>query len=162
APAGANRSDVFHTIVGHFVGCGWQVDRILEHLQEHPQGIGGRYIAEDRLRREIDRSAKKFEKAELTLFEAKAPEPETRRRKKPDDDLDDDLDAENNGLDDDDLGAGNEDDDDLRQDPNLPRLHTHGDADPRPLKAWLIKHLIPQIGHGLMSGQWGAGKTFAF
>jgi hypothetical protein len=30
------------------------------------------------------------------------------------------------------------------------------------LKAWLIKHLIPQVGHGLISGQWGAGKTFAF
>src|SRR6516164_4393556 len=29
-------------------------------------------------------------------------------------------------------------------------------------RAWLIKGLIPQIGHGLMSGQWGAGKTFTF
>ena len=48
------------------------------------------------------------------------------------------------------------------QDPNLPRLHSHGSPDPRPLKAWLIKHLIPHVGHGLMSGQWGAGKTFAF
>src|SRR5262249_6253807 len=75
APAGTNRSDVFHAIVGHYVGCGWDVDRIFEHLQEHSQGIGGRYIAEDRLRREIERSAKKFEKAELPLFEIKAPEP---------------------------------------------------------------------------------------
>ena len=32
--------------------------------------------------------------------------------------------------------------------------------DPRPLKSWLIKHLIPVCGHGLLSGQWGAGKTF--
>ena len=46
------------------------------------------------------------------------------------------------------------------QDPDLPRLHAHGDSDPRPIKAWLVKHLIPQVGHGLMSGQWGAGKTF--
>jgi hypothetical protein len=46
--------------------------------------------------------------------------------------------------------------------PISPQLHTHGSPDPRPLKAWLIKHLIPQVGHGLMSGQWGAGKTFAF
>jgi hypothetical protein len=71
--AGANRSDVFHAIVGHYVGCGWDVDRIFEHLHEHPQGIGSRYLAEDRLRREIERSAKKFTKAELPLFETKAP-----------------------------------------------------------------------------------------
>ncbi|MGB6912207.1 MAG: AAA family ATPase, partial [Pseudolabrys sp.] len=43
---------------------------------------------------------------------------------------------------------------------NLPALFAHGDADPRPLKSWLIKHLIPACGHGLLSGQWGAGKTF--
>ena len=29
-----------------------------------------------------------------------------------------------------------------------------------PLKSWLVKHLIPECGHGLLSGQWGAGKTF--
>jgi AAA domain len=148
APAGTNRSDVFHAVVGHYVGCGWQVDRILEHLQEHPQGIGGRYIAEDRLRREIERSAGKYAKSELPLFngwEAKAPpEPEP-------DQADDDLD--------DDLGAENDDDDD---DPTLPRLYAHGDADLGPLKRWLVKGLIPQVGHGLMSGQWGAGKTFTF
>ena len=45
-------------------------------------------------------------------------------------------------------------------DPKLPPLYAHGDADPRPLKAWLIKHLMPAVGHGLLSGQWGAGKTF--
>ena len=44
--------------------------------------------------------------------------------------------------------------------PNLPPLYAHGDPDPRPLKAWLIKHLIPAVGHGLLSGQWGTGKTF--
>src|SRR5262249_4714982 len=54
APAGANRSDVFHAIVGHYVGCGWQLDRILGHLQEHPHGIGERYIAENRLRQEVE------------------------------------------------------------------------------------------------------------
>ena len=46
------------------------------------------------------------------------------------------------------------------QDPKLPPLYAHGDKDPRPLKAWLIKHLMPAVGHGLLSGQWGAGKTF--
>jgi hypothetical protein len=165
-PAGTNRSNVFHAIVGHYVGCGWDVDRIFEHLQEHPQGIGGRYIAEGRLRREIERSAEKFGKAELPLFnswEAKAPperdyEPPKEEEPKPDranpdldDDVDDDLDSEEDELDDED-----------QHDPNLPRLHAHGELDPRPLKSWLVKGLIPQVGHGLMSGQWGAGKTFTF
>src|SRR5262245_34622499 len=163
APAGANRSDVFHAIVGHYVGCGWDVDRIFEHLHEHPQGIGGRYLAEDRLRREIERSAEKFGKTELPLFkgwEAKTPpeqEPPKQEEPKPDqddpnldDEIDDDLGDEDDGL------------DDEEQDPNLPRLYAHGDPDPRPLKPWLVKGLIPQVGHGLMSGQWGAGKTFTF
>jgi hypothetical protein len=153
-PGGANRSDVFHTIVGHYVGCGWDVDRIFEHLQEHPQGIGGRYLAEDRLRAEIDRSAGKFAKAELPQFEAKAPpepEPEQLKDKPPPED-DPELD------DDDDL----DEEPPPRPDPKLPPLHAHGEADPRPLKAWLIKGLMPAVGHGLMSGQWGAGKTFAF
>jgi hypothetical protein len=79
-PAGANRSDVFHAIVGHYVGCGWQVDRILEHLQQYSNGIGSRYLAEDRLRQEIERSAGKYAKTELPLFDGwttrEAPQPE--------------------------------------------------------------------------------------
>jgi hypothetical protein len=171
APAGANRSDVFHAIVGHYVGCGWQPHRIFEHLQPYPSGIGSRYLAEDRLRQEIERSAGKYSKAEPPLFDdwtsrEAPPQPEAPAQDKepPSDDPeldepepDPDLEDEDDGLDDEDL------DEDLpEQDPNLPRLHTHGSPDPRPLKAWLIKHLIPQVGHGLMSGQWGAGKTFAF
>jgi hypothetical protein len=163
-PPGENRSDVFHATVGHYVGCGWDVDRILEHLQEHPQGIGGRYLAEDRLRQEIERSAKKFAKADLPLFEAKAlPEQDRPKREEPvpaepnlDDDLDDDPGVEDDELDDDD------DEEPPQHAPNLPRLYAHGDPDPRPFKPWLVKGLIPQVGHGLMSGQWGAGKTFTF
>jgi hypothetical protein len=153
APAGTNRSDVFHAIVGHYVGCGWDVDHIFKHFQEYPQGVGGRYIAEDRLRQEIERSAGKYAKPELPLFEAKAPpepEPEQPKDKPPPED-----DPE---LDDDDLGQ----EPPPRQDPKLPRFYSHGDPDSRPLKSWLIKHLIPEVGHGLLSGQWGAGKTFAF
>ncbi len=68
------------------------MSKILEHLQQHPHGIGERYIREDRLHNEIARSAGKFAKPELPLsgaVEAKAPpqpEPDT------DEDLDDDLD----------------------------------------------------------------------
>ena len=57
---GANRSDTFHMVVGHFVGCGWTVEQIYEHLQQFPDGIGSRYLAEGRLSREISRSAGKY------------------------------------------------------------------------------------------------------
>jgi AAA domain len=161
-PAGVNRSDVFHAIVGHYVGCGWDQKRILAHLKQHLEGIGSRYLAEGRLGDEIARSAGKFAQTELPLggsggWTAKAlPEPEEPPQPdQPPEDEPDDL-----GLDDDPDG------DDLEElpkhDPNLPRLYAHGDQDARPLKAWLVKGLIPQVGHGLLSGQWGAGKTFVF
>jgi hypothetical protein len=163
APAGTNRSDVFHTIVGHYVGVGWDVDRIFEHLAEYPGGIGSRYLAQNRLRQEIERSAGKFEKSELPLFngfEGKAPppEPEPPRQEEaePDPELDDDIDG---GGDDDQAG---DDEEPPRHDPDLPRLYAHGDPDLRPIKSWLLKGLIPAVGHGLLSGQWGAGKTFTF
>ena len=67
APAGTNRSDVFHAIVGHYVGCGWDPKRILAHLEQHPEGIGSRYLAEGRLGDEIARSAGKYAQTELPL-----------------------------------------------------------------------------------------------
>jgi hypothetical protein len=67
-PDGKNRSDVFHTIVGHYLGCGWSAKQILEHLQQFPDGIGSRYLREDRLGNEIARSAGKYAKPELPLF----------------------------------------------------------------------------------------------
>ena len=60
APDGANRSDTFHGIVGHFLGCGWTVEQIVEHLGQFPDGIGNRYIAEGRLAGEVERSAAAF------------------------------------------------------------------------------------------------------
>jgi AAA domain len=161
-PDGKNRSDVFHAIVGHYVGCNWDVYRIFEHLQQFPDGIGGRYLSENRLRDEIARSAGKYAKPELPQadntwtngFEAKAPQPEIKEPEQDEDDpeLEDDDDSG-----DDDLGG---DDKEPEQDPDLPALHAHGEPDDRPLKRWLIKNLIPQEGHGLLAGQWGVGKTF--
>jgi hypothetical protein len=168
APEGANRSDVFHTIVGHYIGCGWDVEQILEHLQQYPQGIGERYLREDRLHQEIARSAGKYAKPELPLssgnggwtgWEAKAtPRPE-QHQKPPQEEERNDVDPE---LEDDDLEDDDLDEEPLEQESDLPRLYSHGDPDPRPLKTWLIKGLMPAVGHGLLSGQWGAGKTFAF
>jgi hypothetical protein len=161
APAGANRSDLFHTVVGHYLGCGWDVEQIVTHLQQHPDGIGGRYLAEDRLHKEIARSAGKFGGAALPLFdgtgwsngwEARAPQqpdpaPEPQPEQEPEQPEQDDaeLDPE--------LDPDLVDDDDLDEEvpaprPNLPPLHAHGDSDPRPIKSWLIKHLIPAVGHG--------------
>src|SRR5262249_32272727 len=60
APAGANRSDTFHAIVGHYLGCGWSVEHIVALLEQHPDGIGGRYLAEGRLAGEVERSASKY------------------------------------------------------------------------------------------------------
>ena len=60
---GANRSDKFHMVVGHYLGCGWSVERIYEHLQQFPDGIAGRYIGEGRLSGEIARSASKYQRS---------------------------------------------------------------------------------------------------
>ena len=181
APAGANRSDVFHGIVGHYVGRGWSVEQIAEHLQQFPDGIGSRYLSEQRLHNEIVRSAGKYAQRALPLFngnrgwmnswEAKtphpkvpeqppaAPEPEPQLPKPDDDDPELNDDAEDDDEDTVDI-ADDDDVDAPASDPTLPPLHAHGDADSRPLKSWLIKRLIPAVGYGLLSGQWGAGKTF--
>jgi hypothetical protein len=166
---------VFHGIVGHYVGCGWSVEQITEHLQQFPDGIGSRYLSEHRLHNEIVRSAGKYAQRALPLFngnrgwmnswEAKTPHPKVPEQPpaapepepqlpKPDyddpelnDDAEDDNDDTVDIADDDDVDAP-------ASDPTLPLLHAHGDADPRPLKSWLVKRLIPALGYGLLSGQW--------
>ena len=103
------------------------------------------------MRQEIERSAGKYAKEELPQFEAKAPpEPEPEQSKEPpnDPELSDD------NLDDD------EGPNDPPPEPDDPSLCFHGDPGAEPHKRWLIKHLIPEVGKGLLSGQWGAGKTF--
>jgi hypothetical protein len=41
---------------------------------------------------------------------------------------------------------------------DLPPMYSHGDPDPRPLKSWLVKGLIPACVHGLLAGQWEPTK----
>jgi hypothetical protein len=185
APAGANRSDTFHAVVGHYLGCGWDAERIYAHLQQFPDGIGGRYLSEGRLSGEIVRSVNKYDAGALPLpdtngwvngFGAKAPtspEPDAEldddlggggdsldEPPAPDPDLDDDPAEDESPALDPELDAELDEGDSPALDANLPQLYAHGDPDPRPIKSWLIKHLIPACGHGLLSGQWGAGKTF--
>ena len=89
APAGANRSDLFHTIIGHYVGCGWDADQIFAHLEQYPFGIADKYLREARLATEIARSVGKYRATALPLFDnggwsngwhAKAPQPEPETR----------------------------------------------------------------------------------
>jgi hypothetical protein len=46
---------------------------------------------------------------------------------------------------------------------NLPKqitLRWHGESDQDADRSWLVKHLLPESGSGLVSGQWGTAKTF--
>ena len=169
APAGKNRSDLFHVIVGHYVGCGWDVDKILAHMQQFPDGIGGRYLAEERLHKEIARSAGKYRAGTLPLsdnggwvhgWDAKAPEPEPEQPAPEFAEPEAEPSPEQPEQPEEDPELEEEPDLDEQPQLDLPPLYAHGDPDPRPRKPWLIKHLIPACGHGLLSGQWGTYKTF--
>ena len=202
-PPGANRSDMFHAIVGHYVGCGWDVEQIAAHMGQFPDGIGGRYLGEGRLSGEVARSAGKYSAGALPssgvdgwvngweakvppqpdpeleddVPEQKLPDPELDddipeqklpdpaldddipEQKLPAPELDDDIPEQDDELDDDELGS----DDDLEPSkPNsgLPPMYCYGDLDPRPIKSWAIKRLMPEVGHGVLAGQWGTYKTF--
>jgi hypothetical protein len=39
-------------------------------------------------------------------------------------------------------------------------LRWHGEENPNSNRNWLVKQLLPETGAGLISGQWGTGKTF--
>jgi AAA domain len=201
---GGNRSDSFHVVVGHYLGCDWGIEQIYQHLQQFPDGIGSKYIGEGRLRGEIERSARKFEERQLPLSggwmgsegpaaevqsqpleleddaeleddpaqdqdnpdqDNPEPTPELKPEAppKPDPEDDDPPELDDNLSDDDDPPELDDDDFDgepEQPDPKLPKLHMHGEPDTRPLVEWLIKDLVPKVGHGLLVGQWGTYKTF--
>jgi hypothetical protein len=181
APAGANRSDMFHGIVGHYVGCGWSDEKIVALLEQHPDGIGNRYIAEGRLAGEVERSAGKYrtiEQPELWSTDWKreppaplqctpGPEPEPEQEQEQELEQDPPI-AEpepQSEQEDDPPVAEPEPVPELEEDPpvanaELPPMFAHGDPDPRPVKRWTIRKLMPVCGVGLLSGQWGTYKTF--
>jgi hypothetical protein len=43
----------------------------------------------------------------------------------------------------------------------FPVVHWQGEADARATQPWLVAGLLPEVGTGLISGQWGTFKTFA-
>jgi hypothetical protein len=186
---GANRSDVFHQIVGHFFGCGWSAEQIAAELEQYPQGIGNRYIAEHRLTAEVERSVSKYqalrtEPAEVwtggwkseqpacqvqsqRLEQLECPEqPPSQAQptvEQPDPGqgepvLDDyaRLELEERQV----LREESEESLDVEPERALPPMFCHGDPDPRPVRRWAIKKLMPACGHGLLSGQWGTYKSF--
>src|SRR5262245_56795644 len=58
APASADVSALFHSVVGHLSGKGKSTDEIVEELGRWPHGIGQRYAG--RLRQEVERSFEKW------------------------------------------------------------------------------------------------------
>jgi hypothetical protein len=183
-PEGVNRSDTFHMIVGHYLGCGWTVERITQHLERFPTGIAARYLGEGRLPGEVLRSAGKYNphtlasphadgwingwkpdappQTELQVgLEQHDPELDNETEpREPEPEHSSDPDEEEAGPDeeadlDEDLA-----DEPLEQNQKLPPLYAHGDPDPRPREGSLVKGLFSAVGHGLLSGQWGTGKTF--
>jgi hypothetical protein len=159
APEGANRSDTFHTIVGHYLGCGWGVEQIVALLEQHPGGIGERYIVEGRLLGEVERSAQKYRPEQPGLWSSgwKSEQQPELLQQEPEM-----QDPESEPL--------QQQEPKLREEPQhgdippagpqLPPMYAHGDPDPRPIKRWTFRKLIPVCGVGLLSGQWGTYKTF--
>jgi hypothetical protein len=159
APGGANRSDLFHAIVGHYWGLGWSGDQIAAHLGQYPDGVGGRYLAEGRLRREIGRSldtwhkqkkARQFDSGSWTSDWQPLQPPASEPGPEPV------LGAEPEELKEEPPEADPEE----APGPPLPPMFCHGDPDPRPLTSWLVKNLLASVGYGVLAGQWGSGKTF--
>jgi len=58
AAPGDDRSDLFHSVIGHLYGQGFSEDEILEKLARHPNGIGAKYVG--RLGTEVRRSYRKW------------------------------------------------------------------------------------------------------
>ena len=157
APDGANRSDLFHSIVGHLLGAGLDAAAIEKKLRQHPEGIGARYIAEDRLDREIARSAAKYESNALPAFvdlrkpETPAPPKPTPKPprtpaaastpKTPNPELSGDDALE-------DPPEFNESDPAPSPEADLSGLYLDWDRRSDLTSSWLIKHLLPEISGG--------------
>jgi hypothetical protein len=135
-----DRSALFHTAVGHYLGCDWSCDRIVALFEQHPGGIAERYIAEDRLAQEVERSWIKYGR----------PEPA----------VEDELPG---GEEEQELPGAEEEigEQPSQVEDDLPPLFVCGEPGQMINTKWLIKGLIPETGVGLLSGQWGTFKTFS-
>jgi hypothetical protein len=167
------RSEVFHIVVGHYRGCGWSPEQIYAHLEQYPDGVGGRYLAEGRLSGEIARSLQRLQdysrrqqqigpdRPWTADWKPTEPEPAPEPQPPGPDEAPPWKDPPEAAP-----GPAPETEPELEPDLDpepaldLPPMYSHGDPDPRPLKSWLVKHLMATTAVGLLSGQWGTGKTF--
>jgi hypothetical protein len=62
APDGEDRSSWFNRCVWHFAGTGLGVTEIVAAFEAHPGGVADRYIAQDRLDREVERCFTKWQR----------------------------------------------------------------------------------------------------
>ena len=113
--------------------------RSAAHIGQFPDGIGGRYLSEGRLRGEVDRSVGKYKANALPTpgvngwtngWEAKAPQPDPeldddvpeQKPPQPDPELDDDTPEQKPPWEDDpELDDDELDDDELDEDPEPPK-----------------------------------------
>lgn len=153
-PDDANRSNLFHAIVGHYRACGWSGDQIVAHLKQHPDGIADRYLKDRRLRTEVGRCLDNWDKrTPAPQFETGSWSNGWNRKEEPPE-----LEAPPEVL-----APEQEEPPEIPPEPQgpvLPPMYRHGDPDPRALVSWLVKGLIPEISFGMLAGQWGTGKTF--
>ena len=147
---GTDRSAVFFGIVGSYFGRGWSAERIAEHLEQHPGGIGARYIEQGRLADQVGKCVAKYAAQNRTSAEpqpeaVEAPEQKPARASRlkrkapaePEEGAEEDTEEE------------------------LPPLYSHGDEeDPNEPDDWLIKGLLPVPGRGMVSGRSNIGKSF--
>jgi hypothetical protein len=179
APPGADRSALFFSIVGHYAGCGWNQLKIIKHLAQHPDGIGAKYIAEERLTDQVIKCLRKlkrrelpaaftenqrggatvWERPEMAVFheqppwEEKAPAaPAAEAAKQADPEVDEDP-AEDVSED-----AAEADPPPNRKKSKLAahRIGIRG----RMTRRWLVKNLLGESSVAALAGQWGIYKTF--
>jgi hypothetical protein len=67
APDGEDRSALFHSIVWHYKAIGWTGKAITRHLRQYKDGIGAKYIYENRLPGEVHRSLKEWKRRNQEL-----------------------------------------------------------------------------------------------
>ena len=191
APEGANRSDMFHALVGHYLGCGWDIERIWHTWSSTRTALGSAICARagwpGRLHAAPANTA-----LPLCRYSTTPAGPATG---KPSIAAGNSQPIQTSGRHNGAAAAENRRsratataDPKLQRQkaipdwmkptipicsmmmkiwipspqpaPDLPPMYAHGDPDPRPLKSWLVKGLIPACGHGLLSGQWGTYKSF--
>ena len=154
---GGNRSNLFHTCVGHLHGIGWSEERICEYMLQHPDGIADKYINQGRLEArgdkegEVGRCIRIFREQNapqvapqikaMQALQEKRTKATRKAKEAPAEPAQEPEEAEDEAT-------------------ELPRLFRYNDPDLKREISWLIKERMPEQGIGLLVGQWGSFKSF--